>query len=283
MSLRDKLVAVCDAVRAKAGTTQKYKLADLPDAIKSIKSGGSGDSGDSGGTTIEEISKAERIKNLVQDDGDLLKGDVVLPDTVTEIRSHGIDNFDDLKSLVGPKVTSVGPNGINGCIHLKSISLPLCTHLQAGAISSCHNITAVDLPALKSLKGTDEPFSNNSISDLNLSACVEISGGRTIYDSIFGYESNDIRKIHLPVCTSIGRHAFSRLGSYESAGQRTHDIYLSGSTVCTIDVDAFGDDCHNITVYVPKNLLAEYQKQEWVGKYGDNVKLAAIPDEKKEA
>ena len=57
MALTDKLTAIADAIRAKAGTTGKMTLAEMPDKIARIQTGSS--------TTINELMMKDGYENML--------------------------------------------------------------------------------------------------------------------------------------------------------------------------------------------------------------------------
>ena len=71
--------------------------------------------------------------------------DIVIPDTVTEIKSNAFYGFKNLTSVtIGKNVTSIGVDAFNNCSSLTSITIPAnVTSIGEYAFYGCSNLTSV--------------------------------------------------------------------------------------------------------------------------------------------
>ena len=134
-----------------------------------------------------------------------LEGEVVIPETVTQIGNGAFQNCSSITSVTLPDgITSIGANAFAGCSKLTSFTIPDgITKIEQGTFSSCNNLKEVIIP--------------NSVTDIEYSA----------FNSC-----RSLTSITLPnSVTKIGGYAFSYC-------QNLTEITIPNS-VTTIEYDAF--------------------------------------------
>ena len=105
--------AVADAIRAKNGSTDTYKLSEMAAAISKIATGG-----ETGGDTSAEDALIDRT----------ISGDYT-NNSVTSIGRYAFFWCNDLKSLSFPEVQELGIYAINSCRSLTTVFLPKVTYM----------------------------------------------------------------------------------------------------------------------------------------------------------
>ena len=80
--------------------------------------------------------------------GRTLEGELIIPDTVTEIKSYAFYNCAGLTSVTIPdSVTSIGSYAFSGCAGLASVTIPdSVTSIGGNAFSGCAGLTSVTIP-----------------------------------------------------------------------------------------------------------------------------------------
>ena len=116
--------AIADAIRAKNGKSDTYKVSEMAGAISAISAGG----------------------------GDI---DALINRSITEISSNvalvGEDAFKNCESLVTadlPLATKISHNAFVECISLESINIPLVTNVGQQTFSSCKKLKKVNIPCV---------------------------------------------------------------------------------------------------------------------------------------
>ena len=124
--------AIADAIRAKAGTANTYKIAEMPDAISNLTSGG--------GAT------EPYIEETYDSNGNLIEAKLY---GYTKIRDNAFSSCQNLALISLPEsVTSIGINAFDGCMNLALTSLPAgITSIRNNAFSICMNLALTSLPA----------------------------------------------------------------------------------------------------------------------------------------
>ena len=80
--------------------------------------------------------------------GELLQGDVVIPDGTEKIGDYAFYNCSGLTSIIIPdSVTSIGRSAFNGCSGLTSVTIPdSVTSIGNSAFSRCSGLTSIVIP-----------------------------------------------------------------------------------------------------------------------------------------
>lgn len=149
------LTAIADAIRAKAGTTTKYKPAEMASAISGITTGGGG--GTDTGTEILDGSITTYSN-----------------DTITYIRDFGLSQCPSLTTLSLPALTAVGTSAFSACPSLTTAYLPAAKSVNCGCFSSCIKLTSVTLTSAEHVE--EYGFSScSSLTTVSLPACETLS------------------------------------------------------------------------------------------------------------
>ena len=83
--------------------------------------------------------------NALYLNGEELSGEIVIPNTVTEIKSYAFYCCDKITSVViGDSVTSIGNSAFSNCSSLTSVEIPdSVTSIGAAAFSHCSSLTSI--------------------------------------------------------------------------------------------------------------------------------------------
>ena len=134
---------------------------------------------------------------------------VIIPNTVTSIGQSAFQCCENLSSVVMPNsITNIGNWAFTYCHNLTSFTIPdSVTHIGAAIFGSCTNLTTLDYNAKNCngfSAGTDHPFSNSSISTINIGDNVEKIPENFLYDMDSITTINFSNNI-----THIGKKAFA--------------------------------------------------------------------------
>ena len=208
---------------------------------------------------------------------------VIIPNTVTSIGQSAFQECENLSSVVMPNsITNIGNWAFTYCPNLTSFTIPnSVTHIGAAIFGGCTNLTTLDYNAKNCngfSAGTDHPFSNSSISTINIGDNVEKIPENFLYDmdnittinfsnnithigkKAFAYYDN-FTTLNLPdSITHIGEEAFLECDNLSSITLTNNLTYIGigafkgcGSlnsitipnNVTRIDDEAF-EDCINL-------------------------------------
>ena len=133
----------------------------------------------------------------------------IIPNTVTSIGQSAFQCCENLSSVVMPNsITNIGNWAFTYCHNLTSFTIPdSVTHIGAAIFGSCTNLTTLDYNAKNCngfSAGTDHPFSNSSISTINIGDNVEKIPENFLYDMDSITTINFSNNI-----THIGKKAFA--------------------------------------------------------------------------
>jgi len=165
------------------------------------------------------LTSAEAVKLYLN--GELLSGDLVIPDGVTSIGSYAFSNCTDFTSVTIPdSVTSIGKFAFSGCSGLTSATIGNgVTSIESYVFSGCSGLTSITIPFIGATKdGTEDTHfgyifgaswnSDNSKYVPSSLKTVVITGGTSIEWRAF-YNCAGLTSITIPdSVTNIGDSAF---------------------------------------------------------------------------
>ena len=242
--------------------------------------------------------------------------DLVIPSTITSIKSYAFKNCQNLTSVVIPEgVTSIGSSAFEGCSGITSINIPEgVTSIGGSALSSCSSLTSITIP------GSVTSIDWAVFSGCNSLTSVTIHEGVTELDYYTFNECNSLISITLPESiTSLNGQVFEDcsnltavtiLGSLTQVdgepfrgcnnlkemifGEKVRKIEagafaevesLEKITVYATqpprpDGDIFSDEVYdNATLYVPQGCISKYQVMTgWSGFYNISEIEGGTPD-----
>lgn len=180
------------------------------------------------------------IKDHALIGGEYAEGDVMIPDTVTEICDSAFAGNKTMTSLTIPEsVKIVGDNAFANCSNLKELTIPCSLDIyKAGMFSGCTNLQKL---TMTKGSGTMLDFSNKySYTPWYLSAekfttLIIDDGVTNVSAYAFGYLSN-LSDVSLPESvSSIGNFAFCQCKELKSIDlpKNLKSIGLSAFTNCT--------------------------------------------------
>ena len=169
--------AIADAIRAKAGTADTYKIADMPDAIVNLPSGGGAtepyieETYDSNGNLIEAKLYGHTSLRYRMFDHCKKMVNISLPPSITSINGEVFNNCNELAiTNLPPAITdignaafaycyklsierfpysikSIGSYSFNNCTGLTSITFEgTPTSLNSFSFINCYNLTTINVP-----------------------------------------------------------------------------------------------------------------------------------------
>ncbi len=225
-----------------------------------------------------EVLSAER-----DEDGYLIENEslnavnVILPDSITEIRRDAFNGCNLIKSIAIPNnVTHIREGAFHWCFNLESIKLP--DNLQEignNAFIDCRQLKEVVIPDSVTTLGRDAFYACRNIESVTLSkSLTSISGGAF-------FRCSKLRSIYIPEgVTTIGSGAFENCYSLQSiilpqslqeiqkwAFEKCYSLFsiYIPTSVATINRDVF-NYCYRLeNIIIPEN--CSYFKSTFSNEY----------------
>lgn len=281
---KEKITAVADAIREKAGTTEELTLDEMPTKIAGIETGGG---------EFECFVNGSGIPKNFSYDGTKIKDHLYydeylnslnIPNVTTigyyafycstadvdkELHSIGkLENLkyirdyafckrlasiyakdkddDSVKFLNFPNVLEVGASAFEGCTSIQTANFPKAITLKSSVFKSCRNLTKVELNALTATKNQ-------------------------ILDGL-AYGSTDGCVVYMNSLESIN----AKLANYNQA--YISKLVLGSPAVCTLGSTSYFDYTWIKTktdtgfVYVPDDLVDSYKTATNWTTFADKIK-----------
>ena len=161
--------------------------------------------------------------------GELLQGDIVIPDGTKKIGDYAFYNCDALTSVtISDSVTSIGYDAFRGCSGLTSITIGNgVISIGSNAFSGCSNLTGICIPdsvtgigrsafsGCSSLTSITIPFVGEEADGSGETHFGYIFGGQESYDA-YRYVPESLKEVIITGGESIGDGAFRGCGSLTS-------------------------------------------------------------------
>lgn len=226
--------AIADAIRAKSGSTDTYKIAEMPTAISAIPTGGSGDS-------QEDAIIQRTISGAYSND------------RITTVGACAFLGCNALTAIDLPNVTQVKRNAFESCNRLQTINLPKVTDLGSGVFTSSA-IQQADFPLVTTIgDGCFKEAAYLTSANLPLVTALPVNAFRL----------SAIRTADFAAVTNINRTAFTDCQHLETLIIRTPSVCV----ISDISVALRGSKIASGTgyIYVPDNLVDSYKTAtNWV-------------------
>ena len=195
-------------------------------------------------------------------DGELLQGELIIPDSVTSIGSSAFYNCTGLTSIVIPdSVTSIGEGAFRNCTGLTSIVIPdSVTSIGYNAFYDCSNITKATIPTI-----AIDDIPQNNLQE------VIINGGESIGNNAF-YDCTGLTSVTIGnSVTIIGDYAFYNcrgltsvvignsvtiIGDYAFYNCRGLTSVVIGNSVTSIGEEAFANCTGLTSVTIPDSVIS---------------------------
>lgn len=287
MALTSKLSAIGDAIRAKAGTTTKYTLANMPTAIANIPTGATTLIGQWCEGTLKSLS-ASTVESVNATAQDLFGG------AITKVDLPSCTSLDDFSTLTAYQsvLTKINLPSLNftptsspwfskfsaltsltlGCTRvsrplaryntvLTEISLPACTSIDtSGPFEGCSNIVTANLPKV-SIFQNNEFYAFHKLEKVDMSACTSISQG--VFGECYSLKTLIIRQT-------------SKVAQLSNDMVLTDCYHFSGQVHTTYNPDGLKDGY----VYVPDALVSSYKTATNWSAIASQIKpLSELPTE----
>ena len=177
--------------------------------------------------------------------GQLLQGDIVIPEGMEKIGVWTFRNCSGLTSITIPNsVTSIGEGAFSVCSGLTSITIPdSVTSIGDSAFQGCSSLTSITIPDSVTSIGEGTFYGCSSLTSITIPDSVTSIG-----DIVF-YNCSGLTSITIPDnVTSIGDRAF-----YNCSGLKSITI---PDSVTSIGWNAFWD-CSSLTsIVIPKSVTS---------------------------
>ena len=177
--------------------------------------------------------------------GQLLQGDIVIPEGMEKIGVWTFRNCSGLTSITIPNsVTSIGEGAFSVCSGLTSITIPdSVTSIGDSAFQGCSSLTSITIPDSVTSIGEGAFYGCSSLTSITIPDSVTSIG-----DIVF-YNCSGLTSITIPDnVTSIGDRAF-----YNCSGLKSITI---PDSVTSIGWNAFWD-CSSLTsIVIPKSVTS---------------------------
>lgn len=143
--------AIADAIRAKNGSTDTYKVSEMASAIEAIQSGG-GNIDILINRSITEINSNVTLvgENAFYRCEALVSANLPL---ATKVSNSAFGYCTNLESINIPLVANVGQQTFAYCSKLTKISLPSVTFINSNAFNKCEMLETVDLGSTTYVSG----------------------------------------------------------------------------------------------------------------------------------
>ena len=181
-------------------------------------------------------------------DGKELKGDIEIPDNVTELGYGVLKSAKNITSVIIPNsVTKINSGAFSNCTGLTSITIPnSVTSIASAAFSGCTNLTSVIIPSCVTSIGENAFGSCTSLTSVIIPNSVT-----SIEYNAFKGCSNLASVVISKSVTSIGGAAFS--------GCKLSSITIMATTVPKLGKDVFSpQSLYHSTLLVPRGTWNDY-------------------------
>lgn len=264
MALTDKLTAIADAIRAKAGTTDGLTLDGMVTAIEGIETGGGTDEASVVDAIIDgSITELhnDRVKSVCKNA--FYERTSITSVNLTQVTSIGANAFYynfALTTVNLPQVTSIGSSAFASCTKLATVNCPKVTILADTAFSSCSVLTSADFPQVTSI-GASAFHNCYKLTTVNFPQVTSI--GSKVFNGCSALKTADFLQ-----AKSINANAFNgcfklttlvlrseAVATLASTNAFTNCHHLLGTTNSTFNPDGL----HDGYVYVPSALVESYK------------------------
>ena len=190
--------------------------------------------------------------------GELLKGDIVVPEGTKKIGAYAFYGCDALTSVTIPdSVTSIGSSAFSGCSGLTSVTIPdSVTSIGSSAFSGCSGLTSVTIPdSVTSIGGY--AFYNSGLTSITIPDSVTSIGYRAFN------ECSSLTSVTIGNgMTSIGNDAFSGCSGLTSV--------TIPDSVTSIGIEAFYK-CSGLTTINFQGTKAQWRAIEKANDWDSNT------------
>ena len=163
------------------------------------------------GITFDYYSNPLEYAHNLYIDNELIK-DIIIPDTVTEIKARAFYGWNGTSITLPTGVTSIGEYAFSWCSSLTSITIPDgITSIGVEAFSHCSSLTSITIPDSVTSIG------NSAFRDCSRLTSITIPDSVTSIGSYAFFGCTGLTSITIPdSVTSIGEGAFSSCSSLTS-------------------------------------------------------------------
>lgn len=183
--------AIADAIREKNGTTNKYKVSDMPAAILDIQ----------GGSDLILLMTGSEAFNFDEE---------TTPTAATAIPAYMFYNNQNIRNINYDTIATIGNYAFRDS-KVNKIILPGCTSLGNYAFYGCGQLSGAEIDLSGCVTIGTNAFQNcnlsSAIGSIDLSSVKSI-GSRAFQDSGFFKGSSNEKVLNLPLCETIGDMGF---------------------------------------------------------------------------
>lgn len=299
----ETLTAIANKIRAATGSSGPLSLASMITALDNVEGGLSGSKDRIVGyqdnlNSVEQIFelKPPRIETSI-DLGNisnyfssvtaislpLLEGigsgnlvvsgieSVDLP-SCTEVDSATFQSCSSLSSLNIPSCTEIGSSAFEGCASLSSLYLPMCETVGSYAFSDCESLVNANLSSCTEIG--ENGFSNcTALENIYLNTVCVLND--YVFNSVLDPDNKTFRIYFTG--TTMAQNYGNNNGRFLFSSD---DIFNSGGSVSVSESDSGVEQEAETTnsqpipgleIYVPANLLTDFQTSWCGGLYANNI------------
>lgn len=270
---KENLVAIADAIREKAGTTDLLTLDEMPVAIANMSGGD---------TSMEDGLLARNIEEYTNDHAET-------------VGAYAFYYFSALKNVSLPAATNIGEKAFEECRSLDIASFPSVTSIGSRAFYYCKGLDSAYFPAA-TIVNSSAFYSCSALESVYFPVLVDISSGGFTGCSM-------LKSADFPLVTNIGSSAFSNCARLHTAdfSRATNigatafsgcnsltSLVLRGETLCALSNTSAFNNCYHILgktnstynpsgakdgyIYVPDALVDSYKAATNWSTYADQIK-----------
>ncbi|MDR0760706.1 MAG: leucine-rich repeat domain-containing protein [Treponema sp.] len=188
---------------------------------------------------------------------------IILPETVTVVASNGFSGYDELRSVVLPKVVTINQVAFKNLGNIETVSAPVLitivddtsTGSSRGNFYGCIRLTSIYFPKLETI-GHHAFYGCDALTEVLLPKVAEVG------NSIFA-ECTALKTVVLPVADLIGNRAFYNDKALENL--------VLGTVPPNVEGSANFSTGYPEKIYAPVSAVDAYKRSEFWSKMKDSI------------
>lgn len=251
----ESVQAIADAIREKNGSTDKYKIGEMADAIGGIQ----------GGWSTDGIAKhKEPNGNIIFGySGTIEKSSFYGCVGITKVAGNNITKINDsvfegctgMLQAVFPNVTNIGISAFKGCSNVESIDIRNAIKIDGSAFEKCYKLASFIGGLTKVTTLATNAFMNTDLSIIVLPALTGDVNGQVF----LGCPNLEAVDIGVGATQLRNQYHFKDCTSLRTLILRHSDSIITIGNNNAFTNTPFADGGSGGTLYVPNDLISSYQ------------------------